>query len=173
MIRVKKYLASLVCGFGAGVMQIVPFIKSFSCCFILPLAVFMALVLDQRATNYFGKITIKKGLIFGLFTGLFAALFGSIFEILITFLTKQNDIIVGFPELERMVQSFPVTLEIKQQVVNMFQNVKNDLLNYGFSWFYTISIIANNFIVNSVFGMVGGLIGVQIINNKYKNQSDL
>lgn len=169
----KKYLAALVCGFGAGVLQIVPFIKSFSCCFILPLAVFIALILDQRATNTLGKIAFKKGILFGLFTGLFAAAFGSVLEIIITFITRQNDVIAGFAELERMVNSFPVTLDIRQQVISLFQQVRNDLLNYGFSWFYTISILVNNFLVNSIFGIVGGLIATQLINNKYKNESEL
>lgn len=166
----KKYIATLVCGFCAGVLQVVPFIKNFNCCFILPISVFAALVLDQKATNTFGKIPIKKGLIFGLFTGLFAALFGTFFEIFVTFITKQNDIIVGFSELERMISSFPVAPDIKQQVMSMFQSVKNDLTTYGFSWFYTISILMNNFIVNSLFGVIGGLISTQVINNKYKNQ---
>ncbi len=169
----KKYLAALVCGFGAGVLQIVPLIKTFSCCFILPLAVFFALILDQRANNTFGKITFKKGILFGLFTGLFAAAFGSVLEILITFITRQNDVIVGFAELEKMINGFPVTSEIRQQVISLFQQVRNDLLNYGFSWFYTISILVNNFIVNSIFGIVGGLIATQLINNKFKNESDL
>jgi len=167
----KKYLAAIICGFGAGVLQIVPFVKSFSCCMILPLAAFISLLLDQRATRIFEKIPMKKALIFGLFTGLFAALFGSVFEILITFITKHNDVIASFTDLQRIVQNLPLSEEIKKEILNLFQSVREDILKNGFSLLYTFSVIFNNFIVNSIFGSVGGLIGAQIINSRLNNQS--
>ena len=167
----KKYLAAIICGFGAGVLQIVPFVKSFSCCMILPLAAFISLLLDQRATRIFEKIPMKKALLFGLFTGLFAALFGSVFEILITFITKHNDVIASFTDLQRIVQNLPLSEEIKKEILNLFQSVREDILKNGFSLLYTFSVIVNNFIVNSIFGSVGGLIGAQIINSRLNNQS--
>jgi hypothetical protein len=169
---VKKYLPSLVCGFGAGVLQIVPFIKSFSCCMIMPLAAFLALILEQRSTNYFGSIPLKKALLIGLLTGLFAAVFGSVFELFITYITKQNDIMATLPELQRMINSFPVTDDIRREVLNLFQSIKNDILYNGFSWFYTLSVLLNNFIINSIFGTVGGLIGSRIINNRSNNSQN-
>lgn len=168
----KKYLAALICGFGAGVLQIVPLVKSFSCCMILPLAAFISLLLDQRATRNFGKIPMKKALLFGLFTGLFAALFGSVFELLITFITKNNDVIASFTDLQRIVQNLPLSEEIKKEVLNIFQSVREDILKSGFSILYTFSVILNNFIVNSIFGSVGGLVGAQIINSRLGNQSN-
>ena len=168
----RKYLAALICGFGAGVLQIVPFVKSFSCCMILPLAAFISLLLDQRATRNFEKIPMKKALLFGLFTGLFAALFGSVFELLITFITKNNDVIASFTDLQRIVQNLPLSEEIKKEVLNIFQSVREDILKSGFSILYTFSVILNNFIVNSIFGSVGGLVGAQIINSRFSNQSN-
>jgi hypothetical protein len=167
----KKYLAAIICGFGAGVLQIVPFVKSFSCCMILPIAAFMSLLLDQRATKNFTKIPMKKAMLFGLFTGLSAALFGSFFELLITFITKHNDIITSFTDLQRIVNNLPLSEEIKKEVLNLFQSVRDDILKYGFSLLYTFSVIVNNFIVNSIFGSVGGLVGAQIINSRLNNQS--
>ena len=165
----KKYLSTFVCGFGAGVLQVVPIAKTFSCCFILPLAAFFSLVLDQRASKSLERITMRKALIFGLLTGLYAALFGSLFDIVITLITKHNDIVAMFPELQKMVTSFPVDSETKRQVIKWFGNIRNDILQYGFSPFYTFSIIVNNVIVNSIFGIVGGLIGAQIINRRNQN----
>lgn len=168
----KKYLAALICGFGAGVLQIVPFVKSFSCCMILPFAAFISLLLDQRAARNFEKIPMKKALLFGLFTGLFAALFGSVFELLITFITKNNDVIASFTDLQRIVQNLPLSEEIKKEVLSIFQSVREDILKNGFSILYTFSVILNNFIVNSIFGSVGGLVGAQIINSRLSNQSN-
>jgi len=167
----KKYLAALICGFGAGVLQIVPLVKNFSCCMILPLAAFISLLLDQRATRNFEKIPMKKALLFGLFTGLFAALFGSVFEIIITLITRNNDVIASFTDLQRIVQNLPLSEEIKTEVLNIFQSVREDILKNGFSILYTFSVIINNLIVNSIFGSVGGLAGAQIINRRLNNQS--
>ena len=166
----KKYLSSLVCGFGAGVLQIVPFLRSFSCCLILPFAAFLSLMLNQRATNSHEKITTKKAVLFGIVTGLYAALFGTFFEIFITLVTKNNDIISTFPELQRMVENFPVSPEMRNEVLNLFQNVRTEILTTGFSALYTFSVLVNNFVVNTIFGAVGGLIGAQIINNRMNNQ---
>ena len=167
----KKYLAALICGFGAGVLQIVPLVKNFSCCMILPLAEFISLLLDQRATKNFEKIPMKKALLFGLYTGLFAALFGSVLEIVITLITKHNDVIASFTDLQRIVQNLPLSEEIKKEVLNIFQSVREDILKNGFSILYTFSVIVNNFIVNSIFGSFGGLVGAQIINSRLHNPS--
>lgn len=168
-IKLKKYLSPFVCGFGAGVLQIVPIAKTFSCCFIMPLAAFLSLILDQKANKNFKKITMRKALIFGLMTGLYAALFGSLLDIIITLITKHNDIVAMFPELQRMITAFPLDEEMKKQVLNWFQNMRNDILQFGFSPLYTLSVIVNNLIINSIFGIVGGLIGAQIINRRNQN----
>jgi hypothetical protein len=168
----KKYLPALVCGFGAGVMQIVPFVKGFSCCLVMPIAAFVALLLDQKATNNHQKILSKKAVLFGLFTGLFAALFGTVFELFITLVTKQNDIIATFSELQKMIEGFPIGNDMKSEVLRLFQGVREDILKYGFSFLYTFSILVNNLIINPIFGIAGGLIGAQIINSKSNNSSD-
>ena len=168
----KKYLPSIVCGFGAGVLQIVPFVKSFSCCFIMPLAAFLTLLLDQKANHAIGKILTKKAIVLGLTTGVFAAIFGSSFEIFITFLTKQNDIVASFPDMQRMLDTFPITEDIKREVLSLFQNVRTEILTTGFSWIYTLSILVNNFIINIIFGAIGGLVGSQIINRKIDNSQN-
>ncbi len=167
----KKYLSSLVCGFGAGVLQIVPFLRTFSCCMILPFAAFLSLLLNQKATKSREKITTKNALLFGIMTGLYAALFGSSLEILITLITKHNDIVTTFPELQRMVENFPVGPEIKKEVLTLFQNVRTDIMTHGFSTVYTISVFVNNFIINTIFGAVGGIVGAQVINSKMNNQA--
>ena len=137
----------------------------------MPLAAFLSLLLDQRASQSLEKISMRKALIFGLITGLYAAAFGSMFDIVITLITKHNDIVAMFPELQKMVTSFPIDQATKTQVLAWFEGVRNDILQYGFSPFYTFSIIINNVIVNSIFGIVGGLVGAQIINRRNQNSA--
>ncbi|MFA3781561.1 hypothetical protein ABRY23_00685 [Melioribacteraceae bacterium 4301-Me] len=162
----KKYISSFVCGFGAGVLQIVPIAKSFSCCLILPVASFIAIVLDRKANKLSDKVPLKKALIIGLLTGIYAAIFGSIFDLTITMITKNNDLIAAFPELQRLVNNFPIDNNLKEQVLNLFQKVREEILVYGFSWLYTLSVIVNNFIINTIFGAIGGMTSAQIINSR-------
>ena len=67
-----------------------------------------------------------------------------------------------------MVEKFPVTDDIKKEILYLFQNVRNDILTTGFSWLYTFSLIVNDFFIDILFGITGGLIGSQIINNRIK-----
>ena len=161
-------MSAIVCGFGAGVMQVVPVAKSFTCCLIIPFAVFIAIILDRKANNIpDNELTeTRKAITIGVFTGLFAAIFGSFFELFITFITKNNDIIAAFPQLQDMINSFPLNEQVRQDIIDLFQFIIDDIKNHGFSLLYASSVIINNFIVNTLFGLFGGLISVQIINSR-------
>ncbi|MCK9281929.1 MAG: hypothetical protein M0P71_14990 [Melioribacteraceae bacterium] len=162
----KKYLPSIVSGFGAGVLQIVPILKGLACCLIVPAAAYAAVLLHKKSNHPTTKIDYKTGLVIGLLTGVFAALFGSSFEIIITFITKQNDVMGSFGQIQQMLSTLPITPALRQEVLDMIAGVNNDIAMYGFSTLYTVSIIMNNFIVNTIFGMVGGLVAVKIIDSK-------
>ncbi len=162
----KKYLPALVAGFGAGVLVVVPVIKSFSCCLIIPSAAVIALILNQKASGSSAKIDTSQALLFGLTTGLFAALFGTFFELFITFITKSNDLIYAYNDLVDLVNKFPVTNDIKQEVIDLSQNVVTSIKTTGFSALYSIAIFVNNIIVDPIFGMIGGLIGAKFINSR-------
>ncbi|MBU1100071.1 MAG: hypothetical protein KKA84_06670 [Bacteroidetes bacterium] len=164
----KKYLSSLVCGFGAGVIQIVPVAKSFTCCLIVPAAAVLAIILDRKANNLSltEKIPMQKGLMIGLVAGLFAAFFGSTFELLITFITKSNDIIFSLPELQKMIGELPLSPEFTKEISDLFYLMADEIKESGFSVIYTVSVLFNNFITSTIFGLLGGLIGTQILNSR-------
>lgn len=166
----KKYLPSLVTGFGAGVLSVVPVLKSFSCCLIIPVAAYFSIVLYQKANGLDEKIETGRAIFLGVFTGLFAALFSTSFEILITLFTKHNDLIEVYGSMQTMIGNFPIDETVKQQVMDLISNVVEDLQTTGFSLLYTITLLFNNLLVNTIFGLVGGVIGVQIINSKYKQK---
>jgi hypothetical protein len=160
----KKYLPALVAGFGAGVLHVVPLTKALTCCLIVPLAAAAAIMLEQRATNRYDNFELKRGVILGLFTGLFAALFGSFFDIFITFVTKNNDILISFNELTEAIDSFPVPNNVKEEVVELMQSVADSIRERGFSLIYTLSVFFNNIIVDSIFGIIGGIVGTKVLN---------
>lgn len=165
----KKYLAAFVVGFGAGVLHVVPVAKSLTCCLIIPLASFIAILLDQRANKITGVFPTRRGVILGVLTGLYAAIFGTAFDSLITIITKTNDIVVSLPELLNMINQFPVNETIKEEVSSLFNTIAEQIKTTGFSALYTISIFVNNLIVDVLFGLIGGLIGVKIINSRSQN----
>ena len=166
----KKYLPSLVAGFGAGVISVVPLLKSFACCLIVPAAAYVALVLYQKSNNLDEPIETKKAILLGVFTGLFAALFATTFEIVITLFTKQNDLIDAYGNMQSMINSFPLDTSLKQQVIDLITNVVTDLQETGFSVIYSFTLLFNHLIVDTIFSFVGGVIGMQIINAKYKQK---
>lgn len=166
----KKYLPSLVAGFGAGVLSVVPLLKSFSCCLIIPVAAYFSIVLYQRANNLNEKIETGRAVFLGVFTGLFAALFATTFEVFITLFTKHNDLIEAFGSMQTMINNFPIDETVKQQVIDLMSGIVKDLQTTGFSIIYTITLLLNNMLVYTIFGLVGGVIGVQIINSKYNSK---
>lgn len=166
----KKFLPSFVSGFGAGVLSVVPVIKTFACCLIIPAAATLSILLYQRAENINEKIDTGKAIFLGVFTGLFAALFATTFEIFITLFTKQNDLIAAFGNMQSMINSFPLDDNLKQEVIDLINMVVTELKTTGFSVIYSFTLLFNNLVINSIFGLVGGVIGLQIINAKYKNR---
>jgi len=166
----KKFLPSLVSGFGAGVLSVVPIIKTFACCLIIPAAATLSILLYQRAENVDEKIETGKAIFLGVFTGIFAALFATTFEVVITLFTKQNDLIAAFGNMQQMINSFPLDDQLKQEVIDLINMVVTELKTTGFSVIYSVTLLFNNLVINSIFGLAGGVIGLQIINAKYKNR---
>jgi len=164
-------MPALVAGFGAGVLHVVPLAKALTCCLIVPLAAVIAILLEQKANNITGDIELKRGVILGLFTGLFAALFGSFFDIFITFVTKSNDILIAFNEMTEVVDTFPVPAEVKEQALELIQSVADSIRETGFSAIYSFSIFFNNILVDSIFGLIGGLVGTKVLNSRNSKSS--
>ncbi len=165
----KKFLPAFICGFVAGVLNIVPVVKSFSCCLIIPAAAVFSLILHQRAENNFSIIKAGDAAIFGLLTGIFAAIFGSVLDILVIFITRTNEIATSLTEVEKMIADLPAS-PIWKEVMDIMYRISDDINKYGFSFIYFISVLVSSFIVNSIFGIAGGLIGMQLLNNRNKNK---
>ena len=162
----KKYFPAIVAGFGAGVLHVVPIAKALTCCLIVPIAAVIAIMLEQKASGSTGNFDIKRGAILGLLTGVFAALFGSFIDIFITFVTKSNDIILSFNQLIEAVGSFPIPDEVKSEVISLMRSVADEIRENGFSSLYSLSIIFNNLLVDSIFGTIGGLVGTKVLNSR-------
>ncbi|MBI9072238.1 MAG: hypothetical protein JEY94_11610 [Melioribacteraceae bacterium] len=161
----KKTIAAFVTGFGAGVLKIVPIIKGLSCCLVIPAAAFFALLLDQKANNNYAKIRVSKAILFGLLTGLFAAVFGTSLDLIITYITKSNEVVTNLPQIQEMLGGMPANSIVKE-VIDIYAQIAKDITATGFSGLYAVFIFGGSLLTDPIFGMVGGLIGMQILNSK-------
>lgn len=165
----KKYLPTLVAGFGAAVLSTVPGIKNFSCCLLVPGAAAISILLDKKITNSFEKVNLGKGIGFGFLTGIFATFFITMFEMLVTYFAKTNDFIESIPQSEMVIRQWNLGPMVNESL-KMMKSVAKEITKSGFSFLYLIMIFSSNFIINSIFGMIGGALGVNLANRKSKEE---
>ncbi len=170
----SKYFPTLVSGFAAGVLTTVPHIKTLSCCILVPAAVVFALYADKRISGSKSPIILKSALMFGLMTGLFTTLFGTTFDVLITFITRQNEFVLAYPDVLKMLgemQFFPKGDSSYKEALDILENTRNEIVETGFSFFYTFMMLINNLIFYPVFGLLGGLLGKAILDRAGNSDS--
>ena len=168
----NKYLPSLVTGFGAGVLMSVPLISHIGCCIIIPFAAIYALILDIKLNKAELPIKASEAILFGLLTGIWAAFFSALFDTIITFITHTNDFVQGLPSIENLIRNqAPASFkQIVEQVILIYKRMSNDIKTIGFSAMYTFSILATNIIIDIIFGIIGGFIGMNYLNKRNKTQ---
>ena len=161
----NKYLPSIVTGFGAAVLSTIPGIKNLNCCLIIPGAAFLSIYLYSKATGNDSPITLNKAISYGLITGLIAALFSSLFDILITYITHSNDLVVGLEQTQEMMQDLNLGKFIDASI-EIMRDMVTEIEATGFSALYTVMISISNFFLFSIFGILGGLLGMAVMNSK-------
>ncbi|QQS34615.1 MAG: hypothetical protein IPM56_10085 [Ignavibacteriales bacterium] len=165
----KKYLPALVCGFGAAVLMVVPGIKNFGCCLVLPLAAGFSLVLHKKVNRLDEATKTQDAFYFGIFTGIFSAVFYTIFDLLITFISRNNDLVEALPQTKLMMQNLNLG-PVMTDALNMIQGMADDIKTNGFSVLYTVIASISNLITNTIFGMIGGLLGMMYLNKNMKTK---
>ena len=165
----NKYLPSIVTGFGAAVLSTIPGIKNLNCCLIIPAAAFLSLYLYHKSTGDDSPIKLNKALSYGLITGLIAALFSSLFDILITFITHSNDLVAGLEQTEDMMHELKLGA-LMDASMEIMRTMVNEIEATGFSALYTVMITISNFFIFSIFGMLGGLLGMAVLNKRNRPQ---
>ncbi len=161
----NKILSPLVCGFGAAVFAAVPGIKSVSCCLIIPGAGILAVYLYQRTAGFTEKIPIERAFFIGLMTGIFSAVFATGIDLIITMITKSNEFIEALPYTESMMRDFNLGPLI-EDTMNLLKQIETDIRTTGFSLMYAFLMLFSNGIINTIFGILGGLLGMVIMNKR-------
>lgn len=165
----KKYLPTFIAGFGAAVLSIVPGIKNFSCCLIVPGATILALILDQKVNKNSERIAVGKAVMFGLMTGLFATFFITTIDGLITFITKTNDFIETLPQSESLIRELNFG-PMAEESLKLMKQMSKQIQRTGFSPLYLFILFTSNIITNTIFGIIGGLVGMGLLNKRKTEQ---
>ncbi|HQJ47371.1 MAG TPA: hypothetical protein PK195_12030 [Ignavibacteriaceae bacterium] len=165
----KKYLPAIVSGFGAAVLSTIPGIKNFSCCLLVPGAAAFSILLDQKISKSNERILLNKSLGFGFLTGLTATIFITIFEILITYITRSNDFVQTLPQSEIIMRQWNLG-PLFDDSLEMLKNAANDIEKTGFSSIYLFMILSSYFIINTIFGLIGGVFGMGLANRKFREE---
>ncbi len=161
----KKILPSFVAGFAAAVITTVPGVKNIGCCLIVPFAVFLSFFLDEKINHANNIISFKKALAFGVLTGLFTAIFSSFFDLLFTFLTKTNDYVEALPQTEALIRTYKLGT-LFDQTISMLELMVKQIKTTGFSLLYMFMIFISNIIIDSIFGLIGGLLSMSYFNKR-------
>jgi hypothetical protein len=147
----KKYFSPLVCGFGAAVISIVPGMRNFGCCLLVPAAAIFSILLHQKATNSKTKVDDNIAIMFGLLTGIFAAVFTSMFDVILTLITHTNDFVEAIPQSEALLREFNLG-SLMNYSIGMFNKIAVEIRTTGFSLYYTLIIFVSNIIMFLIFG---------------------
>jgi len=166
----KKYLSAVVCGFAAAVLTIIPGLESIACCLFVPVAAGFAVGLYKKSNSEISRIETGTGVLLGLLTGIFAALIAGVFEIILTYITKSNELIVAIPETEKMLKDMNLG-PAAEEAVNLLKRMAYEIQSTGFSFFYSVIITITNLITYTIFGMLGGVVGTIIINKRNASQT--
>jgi hypothetical protein len=164
-----KYYPALVSAFAAAVLTTIPGIKSFACCLLVPAASVLALYLDQKFNKSEVNISSNKAMITGIITGILIALFSSSLEIFITFILKSNELTQTLPELEVLLSQMELGT-VSEDIINMLRNISAEINESGFSIQFTFFLFTSNIITDAIFGFLGGLLGMAILNKQNNNK---
>lgn len=168
MISKKYFLPALVCGFGAAVLTTVPGIKSLACCLVIPAAGLIAVLLHQKINEITVPPGLKEVIIIGLYCGMVAAVFSTFFDLMLTFISHTNDFVESLPQTQALLKQYNMST-IFQQTFSLLKSMAAEIKESGFSFLYAFAILFSNLIVDSVFGIIGSIIGLTFIRRKSVN----
>ncbi len=168
----NKLLPVIVCGFAAAVLSIIPIIKDLAFCFAVPFAAGFSLYLKQKVENDHSQIKAGSAIGFGIGTGLFAALFYTLFVVVMIFVTRTHELFTNLPEVEAITKELATNFGMMEDqfnvMIDVLRGIESNIRTKGFSAFFTVMTFFSSAFLNTILGLIGGLIGMVIINRKIK-----
>ncbi len=137
---------------------------------LVPGAAVFSILLDKKINRTNDKINIGKAIGFGFLTGFVATIFITTFEMLLTYVTKSNDFIQSIPQSEMVMRQWDLG-SVVDDSLKLIKSVAKEIEKSGFSFIYLLMILSSNFIINSIFGMIGGALGMNLATRKAREEN--
>lgn len=157
----NRLTPALIGGAIMGVLSAVPMLawgNCFCCMWILLGGAFSA-ILYRRSLPDPGVMTAGDGAIQGLIAGIFGALFGTLLGYLIMMFTD-------YRPGQEFIQMF---MENSEEMPAEFEEMIEEFQNYdGLSVFSALFKFAGDIVMDTIFGVLGGLLGVAMSKRKNK-----
>jgi len=146
-----------------SILPFINFINLFFCAGILLGGLAGVFMYNKQLTGTQLKLTSKDGVMIGIMCGILSGILVSSFNFIFMLLSKHNPI----DETMSFLKDFSLPPEITVQM-NKFSDEFN---KFGFS--PTISLISlfSNLVIYPLFGMIGAVLGVTIINKKNQKKN--
>lgn len=145
-----------------SILPFINFINLFFCSGIILGGIAGVFIYNKQLIETDIKLTSKDGVMIGILCGILSGILVSSFNFIFMLISKHNPI----EEMLVMLKDFSLPPEVMVQM-NKFSDEYN---NYGFSPTISIVSLFSNLIIYPLFGMIGAVLGVTIINKKNQNK---
>jgi len=141
-----------------SILPYINFINLFFCSGIILGGLAGVLIYNKQLAGSQSKLTSKDGVMIGILCGILSGILVSSFNFIFMLLSKHNPI----DETLSLLKDFSLPQEVMVQM-NKFSDEFN---RFGFSPTISIVSLFSNLIIYPLFGMLGAVLGVTIINKK-------
>ena len=157
----NRLTPALIGGSIMGILSAVPLIQMGNClcCMWILLGGAFSAVLYRRTLSDPSSMTAGDGAMQGLLAGIFGALFGALLGYMLMAFT-------GYRPGQEFLEMF---MENSDDVPVEFEEMVDEFKNFqGFSAFSAVFKLAGDLIMDTIFGVLGGLLGVALSKPKKK-----
>jgi len=143
-----------------SVMPLLNFINLFFCAGIIIGGVAGVIFYNKQLSGTDMKLTSKDGVMIGILSGILSGILVSGLNFLFMMMSKHNPV----DEALKIMNGFALPPEVMQQM-NKFSE---EFDKYGFSPTISIVSLFSNLVIYPLFGMLGAILAVSIINKRKK-----
>ncbi|HOP50056.1 MAG TPA: hypothetical protein PK887_05475 [Ignavibacteriales bacterium] len=166
MFNKNTVYSIIVAAWISAISQNIPFIKNFSYFLIIPNIPIITLYFYIKSNKIKERIKYNKILSLSILTGFISAIFSNFFDVIITYFTKNNDLVTTLPEIEYVFNQIPsVNQTYIKEALNFLYAISNEITTYGFSLNYVFLSLFNFLLINLLFSFLGSFFSMYYINN--------
>ena len=146
-----------------SILPVINFINIFFCSGVILGGLAGVFMFNKQISGTDVKILQKDGAMIGVLSGILSAILVSGINLLIVLFSKNN------PVIEAM--NLMKDISLPKEVLDQMDKFSSEINKYGFSPTIAIFSLLSNLFLYPVFGLLGGILGVTIINKKTAKQN--